>query len=101
MYSLALIIFVVSEKKAFEHFPIGSNVNPQMYVLQWRPSWISDRHKKQKLGKGHSNDHSLSLGSVSSLVSEKKIFKISANQSILLALAAMLNIRLERKTDTL
>jgi hypothetical protein len=27
MYSLALIKFVVSEKKAFEHFPIGSNVN--------------------------------------------------------------------------
>ena len=27
MYSLALIIFVVSEKKAFEHFPIVSNVN--------------------------------------------------------------------------
>jgi hypothetical protein len=27
MYSLALIIFVVSEKKAFGHFPIGSNVN--------------------------------------------------------------------------
>jgi hypothetical protein len=27
MYILALIIFVVSEKKAFEHFPIGSNVN--------------------------------------------------------------------------
>jgi hypothetical protein len=26
MYSLALIIFVVSEKKAFEDFPIGSNV---------------------------------------------------------------------------
>jgi hypothetical protein len=25
--SLALIIFVVSEKKTFEHFPIGSNVN--------------------------------------------------------------------------
>jgi hypothetical protein len=37
------------------------------------------------------------LGSVSSLVSEKKIFEISANQSILLALAAILNIRLERK----
>jgi hypothetical protein len=35
-----------------------------------------------------------------SLVSEK-IFEISANQSILLALAAMLNIRLERKTETL
>jgi hypothetical protein len=27
MYSLTLIIFVGSEKKAFEHFPIGSNVN--------------------------------------------------------------------------
>jgi hypothetical protein len=27
MNSLALIIFAVSEKKAFEHFPIGSNVN--------------------------------------------------------------------------
>jgi hypothetical protein len=27
------------------------------------------------------------------------IFEISANQSILLALAAMLNIRLERKTE--
>jgi hypothetical protein len=27
MYSLALIIFVVSEKKAFEHFLIVSNVN--------------------------------------------------------------------------
>jgi hypothetical protein len=26
LYILALIIFVVSEKKAFEHFPIGSNV---------------------------------------------------------------------------
>jgi hypothetical protein len=27
MYSLALIIFVVAEKKAIEHFLIGSNVN--------------------------------------------------------------------------
>ena len=41
----------------------------------------------------------INLGSVSSLVSEKKIFEISANQSILLALAAMLNIRLEPKTE--
>jgi hypothetical protein len=32
---------------------------------------------------------------------EKKTFEISANQSILLALAAMLNTRLERKTLTL
>jgi hypothetical protein len=40
------------------------------------------------------------LSLTSSLVSEKKIFEISANQSILLALAAMLNIRLERRTET-
>jgi hypothetical protein len=32
------------------------------------------------------------VGSVSSLVWEKKIFEISANQSILMALAAILNI---------
>jgi hypothetical protein len=43
----------------------------------------------------------LQFGSVSSLVSEKKIFEISAKQSILLVMAAMLNIRLERKTETL
>jgi hypothetical protein len=54
MYSLALIIFVVSEKKAFEYFPIGSNVN---LVLRWWPSWISDRHKKQTVCRGPSNDH--------------------------------------------
>jgi hypothetical protein len=48
-----------------------------------------------------SNAFFYSWGSVSSLVSEKKIFEISANQSILLALAAILNIRLERKTVTL
>jgi hypothetical protein len=37
MYSLALIIFVVSEKKAFEHFPIGSNVNlcPTWMFIGW------------------------------------------------------------------
>jgi hypothetical protein len=41
------------------------------------------------------------LGLTLNPVSEKKIFEISANQSILLVLAAMLNIRLERKTETL
>jgi hypothetical protein len=42
MYSLALIIFVVSEKKAFEHFPIGSNVN------------LADRKSKMAATTGHS-----------------------------------------------
>jgi hypothetical protein len=29
-----------------------------IYVLRWRPSWISDRHKKHKICRGPSNDHS-------------------------------------------
>jgi hypothetical protein len=73
-----------------------------IYVLQWRPSWISDPHKKHTFDKGHSQwSFIYSLGTVSSLVSQKRIFEISANQSILLALAAVLNIGLERKTGTL
>ena len=35
MYSLALIIFVVSEKKAFKYFPIGSNVNLPYFTDYW------------------------------------------------------------------
>jgi hypothetical protein len=39
MYSLALIIFVVSEKKAFEHFLIGSNVklSPAVAAISFDP----------------------------------------------------------------
>jgi hypothetical protein len=29
-----------------------------IYVLQWRPSWISDQHIKQTFCRGPSNDHS-------------------------------------------
>jgi hypothetical protein len=38
---LALIIFVVSEKKAFEYFPIGSNVNlcPAVAELPRNDHW--------------------------------------------------------------
>jgi hypothetical protein len=57
-------------------------------AITWRLSSVNFSHFKLLL-------------SVSSLVSEKKIFEISANQSMLLALAAMLNIRLERKTEIL
>jgi hypothetical protein len=28
-----------------------------IYVLRWWPSWISDRHKKHKSGRGPSNEH--------------------------------------------
>jgi hypothetical protein len=38
MYSLALMIFAVSEKKAFEHFPIGSNVNSQKLQIRLNPT---------------------------------------------------------------
>jgi hypothetical protein len=43
MYSLALIIFVVSEKKAFEHFPIGANVNICPAVAAILPGMIIGR----------------------------------------------------------
>jgi hypothetical protein len=41
--------------------PMGKCSNAFFSDLRWRPSWISDRHKKQKLGKGHSNDHSFTV----------------------------------------
>jgi hypothetical protein len=50
MYSLTLIICVVSEKKAFQHFPIGSNVNlcsSVAAILDFRSAL-----KKQKLCRG-------------------------------------------------
>jgi hypothetical protein len=44
MYSLTLIIFVVSEK-AFEHFPIGSNVN--LWKVLYKASvFYADRKSK-------------------------------------------------------
>ena len=46
MYSLALIIFVVSEKKAFEHFPIGSNVNLCIVVAAILDFPIGIKNKK-------------------------------------------------------
>jgi hypothetical protein len=50
MYSLALTIFVVSEKKAFEHFPIGSNVNlcPAWMVLYNLKVFCSDMKFKME-----------------------------------------------------
>jgi hypothetical protein len=54
MDSLALIIFVVPEKKAFEHFPIGSNVNLCIAVaaiLDFRSA--SGRKSKMATTAGH------------------------------------------------
>ena len=72
-----------------------------IYVLRWQPSWISDRHKKTNFIEDLPMIIPGQLVSIVQVVSEKKIFEISANRSILLALAAMLNIRLERKTENL
>jgi hypothetical protein len=53
---MALIIFVVSEKKAFEHFPIGSNVNLCITVegpLQSLCYFYDDRKFKMATTAGH------------------------------------------------
>jgi hypothetical protein len=42
-------------------FQNASSLKMLIYVLRWRPSWISNQQKKQKLGKGHSNDHSFTV----------------------------------------
>jgi hypothetical protein len=55
MYSLALIIFVVSEKKAFEHFSIGSNVNADHWkVLYTIYVFYADRKSKMAATAIHS-----------------------------------------------
>ena len=89
MYSLALIIFVVSEKKAFEYFPIGSNVNlcPAVAAIL-----DSDRHKKQKICRGPSNDHSWAVWfQLSKWFQRRSIFPIGSNVKLSPAVAAILN----------
>jgi hypothetical protein len=62
IYNLALIIFVVSDKKAFEHFPIGSNVNLCPAVVAILDHWkvlykvclvYADRKSKIATTAGH------------------------------------------------
>jgi hypothetical protein len=53
MYSLALIIFVVSEKKAFEYFSIGSNVNLCPAVAAIFTVFYADRKSKMAATAGH------------------------------------------------
>ena len=73
MYSLALIIFVVSEKKAFEHFPIG---NPRWPPPQYidpnggGPPWenvpmpATKKHTTLIKAKLFMNDHWMALGNL-------------------------------------
>jgi hypothetical protein len=51
---LALIIFVVSEKKAFENFPIGSNVRNDHWKVLYKVSFFyADRKSKMAATAGH------------------------------------------------
>ena len=52
-----------------------------IYVLRWWPSWIFDQHKKQKLGKGHSNDHSFTVW-VQSVISFREEDHWNFSQSV-------------------
>jgi hypothetical protein len=92
MCSLALIIFVVSEKKAFEHFPIGSNVNLTLSFLF--------RYEIQNAAMGGLSLTLDPMGKMfqnaSSLVSEKKAFEhfpIVSNVNLCIAVAAILDFR--------
>jgi hypothetical protein len=62
MYSLALIIFVVSEKKAFEHFPIGSNVNLCPAALDTMGKMFQNASSLQPLGQLKPNCPGMIIG---------------------------------------
>ena len=68
MYSLAVIIFVVSEKKAFEHFPIGFNVNLCIAVAA---ILVASHDHRTQFWKGATQGPS--LAAVGQVVSEEKI----------------------------
>jgi hypothetical protein len=69
MYSLALIIFEVSEKKAFEHFPIVfySNIKWKMVATAGLSLTLdpmgkcSSAFKKLEVCRGPSNEHSCTV----------------------------------------
>jgi ABC-type molybdate transport system ATPase subunit len=101
MYSLALIIFVVYEKKAFEHFPIRSNVTYGENVSKRffsETTWTIET----KLPR---NDHWKVLHKVSVLYADRKIifvvyekkafehFPIRSNVNLCSAMAAILDFR--------
>jgi hypothetical protein len=114
MYSLSLIIFVVSEKKAFEHFPIGSNVNLciaprndhwkilyKFYVFmsignpRWPPPQYIDLHWTLWENVQMPSSQKLQI-LIIFIVSEKKAFEhfpIGSNVNLCIAVAAILDFR--------
>jgi hypothetical protein len=85
-YSLALIIFVISEKKAFEHFPIGSNVNLCIAVAA-----ILDFRIKAKL---YVNVHWMVLYKLYVFCSDMK-FKMAATAGLSLTIDPTMNIHVQ------
>jgi hypothetical protein len=100
MYSLALIIFVVSEKKAFEHFPIGSNRNDHWKVLYKIFVFYADRRSKMAATAGHrltldpmgkySNAFFLETANMKKAFEH---FPIGSNVNLCIAVAAILDFR--------
>jgi hypothetical protein len=118
MYSLALIIFVVSEKKAFEHFPIGSNVSSNAFFSEttniitaklpmndhWKVLYKvcvfnADRKSKMATTAGHR----LTLDPMGKCSNAKAFehFPIGFNVNLCIAVADILDFRLAYKTDLL
>jgi hypothetical protein len=71
-------------------------------TCHWQPFWIFDQpKKKQDLVNILQWSFLTTYNSILHVVSEKKIFEISANQRILWTLAAMLDDRSEQKVTKL
>jgi hypothetical protein len=80
MYSLALIIFVVSEKKAFEHFPIVKMAATAGLSLTLDPmgKMFQNASSLKPLGQLKPNFPGMIIGrsvSIVQVVSEKKRFE--------------------------
>jgi hypothetical protein len=88
MYSLALIIFVVSEKKAFEHFPIGYFFSETTWTIEtklprndhWKVLYkFSVFYADQKSKMAATAGHRLTLdpiGAILNLISEQKTLRL-------------------------
>ena len=100
MYSLALIIFVVSEKKAFEHFPIGSNVNlcPAVVAILDFRSAQKNRNFVEDLPMIIPGQFGFNCPSGFREEAFWNIFPIGSNVKLSPAVAAILNFISEQKT---
>jgi hypothetical protein len=100
MYSLALIIFVVSEK-AFEHFPIGSNVNLQSLCFLCRSEIQDGCHHSRKSKMAATTGHSINTGPYGENTEICSFFPIGSNVKLSPAVATILNFISEQKTYSL